>query len=75
MGFAAHLGPARIDGGLAVWRELNGKDVLAIIAQVVGDLARGESGGVRYPDVAFAFAVKNPLICQRKMNYGRKLIA
>src|SRR5262245_3358189 len=54
------LGAARIDYGLAVWSEIDGKDVLAVIALVAGHLSRFEAGCSSDPDVALALAVEYP---------------
>ncbi len=58
--FPAHLGTAGVDHGLAIGREPEGKNVLTVIALVVGDLARHKARRVRHPHIAFALAVEYP---------------
>src|SRR5258708_36003689 len=56
--FPAHLGTAGVDHGLAIGRETEGKNVMTVIALVVGDLAGHNALRVDHPHIAFALTVK-----------------
>src|SRR6266853_1992370 len=60
MALAAYLRSARIEHRLTVGRELDGKDVMAVIALILRHLAAGKVGRIRNPYIAFTFAVEDP---------------
>src|SRR5579864_6846628 len=74
--FTAHLRPARIDHGLAVRRELYGKNILAVVTFIMRHLSPSEIRRVGHPYVAFAPAVKHPgnavRFCRRGQRRGER---
>ncbi|PYK10668.1 MAG: hypothetical protein DME65_09120 [Verrucomicrobia bacterium] len=68
--FLIRLAPARVHNRLAIRRQPQARDLLPIIARVVGYLSRHELRRAGHPDVALAFVVEHPGYTERMRRAG-----